>query len=46
VSTAAVNRLGDLGLTTDEEKAIVAYLETLTDTRVVKKPGPYVKAKR
>jgi cytochrome c peroxidase len=40
-SAPGANLLGDLGLTRAEEKAIVAYLKTLTDTQVVKKPKPY-----
>ncbi|GLI33911.1 cytochrome-c peroxidase [Desulforhabdus amnigena] len=34
-------RFGDLGLTLDEEAAIVAYLKTLTDTYTPKAPKPY-----
>jgi cytochrome c peroxidase len=37
--------LGNLGLTESEERAIVVYLQTLTDTQVVKKPRPYVPGK-
>jgi len=33
--------VGDLGLTEDEEAALVAYLKTLTDTEIVKAPKPY-----
>jgi cytochrome c peroxidase len=33
--------VGDLGLTSEEEAALVAYLKTLTDTEVVKAPKPY-----
>ena len=32
-----VDELGDLGLTSDEEDAIVAFLETLSDSYKVKK---------
>ncbi|MGB7994579.1 MAG: hypothetical protein WCF45_00510, partial [Photobacterium halotolerans] len=32
---------GDLGLTTHEEAALVAYLKTLTDTTTVEPPKPY-----
>jgi cytochrome c peroxidase len=38
-STGPFVLLGNLGLTPAEEKAIVSYLETLTDTQEVKKPG-------
>jgi cytochrome c peroxidase len=38
-STGPFTLLGNLGLTPAEEKAIVSYLETLTDTAHVKKPG-------
>jgi cytochrome c peroxidase len=34
--------VGDLGLTAQEEAALVAYLKTLTDTAVVKAPRPYI----
>jgi cytochrome c peroxidase len=37
------NGLGDLGLTSEEEDAIVAYLKTLTDKYTVKQPKPYEK---
>lgn len=33
--------VGDLGLTSQEEAALVAYLKTLTDTEVVQAPLPY-----
>jgi cytochrome c peroxidase len=33
--------VGDLGLTAEDEAAIVAYLKTLTDTKTVKAPPPY-----
>lgn len=33
--------VGDLGLTADEEAALVAYLKTLMDTEVVRKPKPF-----
>lgn len=33
--------VGDLGLTTQEEAALVSYLKTLTDTEVVDRPRPY-----
>ena len=33
--------VGDLGLTQQEEAALVAYLKTLTDTAVVEAPKPY-----
>ena len=33
--------VGDLGLTAQQEAALVAYLKTLTDTTVVKAPKPY-----
>ena len=33
--------VGDLGLTTQEEAALVAYLKTLTDTTVAQAPEPY-----
>ena len=35
------NAFGNLGLTTEEEEAIVAYLETLDDTSTVQPPKPY-----
>ncbi|AOY59974.1 cytochrome-c peroxidase [Desulfococcus multivorans] len=34
-------RFGDLGLTLEEEAAIVAYLKTFTDTHTAKAPKPY-----
>ena len=37
--------VGDLGLTEDEEAALVAYLKTLTDTEIVQAPKPYKKPK-
>jgi cytochrome c peroxidase len=37
---------GSLGLTPDEEAALVAYMETLTDTKTPKKPTPYKPTKR
>jgi cytochrome c peroxidase len=37
---------GRLGLTPDEEAALVAYMETLTDTKTPKKPNPYKPTKR
>lgn len=33
--------VGDLGLTGEEEAALVSYLKTLTDTAVVRAPAPY-----
>ena len=33
--------VGDLGLTADEEAALVAYLKTLTDSAVVQAPLPF-----
>ena len=33
--------VGDLGLTAEEEAAIVAYLKTFTDTHTPKQPKPY-----
>jgi cytochrome c peroxidase len=33
--------VGNLGLTAEDEAAIVAYLKTLTDTETVKPPKPY-----
>jgi cytochrome c peroxidase len=42
---SAFGLLGNLGLSTNEEDAIVAYLQTLTDTQEVKKPRPYVPGK-
>jgi cytochrome c peroxidase len=33
--------LGNLGLTADEEAALVAYMKTLTDTETPKQPAPY-----
>jgi cytochrome c peroxidase len=33
--------VGDLGLTAQQEAALVAYLKTLTDTTVVKAPQPF-----
>jgi cytochrome c peroxidase len=33
--------LGNLGLTSEEEAAIVAYLKTLTDTQTPSQPKPY-----
>ena len=33
--------VGDLGLTVQEEAALVAYLKTLTDSTVVQAPGPF-----
>jgi cytochrome c peroxidase len=36
-----INLLGNLGLTADQEAAIVAYLKTLTDTKTPAKPKPY-----
>jgi cytochrome c peroxidase len=32
-----IDELGDLGLTSDEEDSIVAFLETLSDSNKVKK---------
>lgn len=37
--------VGDLGLSAEEEAALVAYLRTLSDTNRVRKPAPYRKAK-
>lgn len=36
--------IGNLGLTSDEEAAIVAYLKTLSDTSIVQSPKPYKSA--
>jgi len=33
--------VGDLGLTAQEEAALVAYMKTFTDTALVKKPHPF-----
>ena len=33
--------IGDIGLTLEEEKAIVAYMKTLTDIPTAKKPRPF-----
>jgi hypothetical protein len=33
--------VGDLGLSPQQEAALVAYLKTLTDTTVVHAPTPY-----
>jgi cytochrome c peroxidase len=38
--------LGNLGLTADEEAALVAYVKTLTDTVTPKPPQPYKPTKR
>jgi cytochrome c peroxidase len=38
--------VGNLGLTTEQEAAIVAYLKTLTDTTPIKAPPPYNSAKQ
>jgi cytochrome c peroxidase len=38
---SALGLLGNLGLTSAEEAAIVAFLKTLTDTVNVKQPQPY-----
>ena len=40
-----IGLLGNLGLTADEEAAIVAYLKTLTDTVTPKQPQPYQASK-
>ena len=41
LQASGVGLLGNLGLTTAEEKAIVAYLETLSDTKTVQAPKPF-----
>jgi len=41
LQASGVGLLGNLGLTTAEERAIVAYLETLSDTRTIKPPKGY-----
>ncbi|MEY2931536.1 MAG: hypothetical protein RL033_2285, partial [Pseudomonadota bacterium] len=33
--------VGDLGLSAQEEAALVSYLKTLTDTEIVDRPRPY-----
>ena len=33
--------IGDMGMSLEEEAALVAYLKTLTDTKTVKPPKPY-----
>lgn len=38
LQSSAFGLLGNLGLTPDQEAALVVYLKTLTDTNVVKKP--------
>jgi hypothetical protein len=38
------DELGNFGLSAKEEKAIVAFLRTLSDTRVVLPPAPYAAA--
>jgi cytochrome c peroxidase len=43
LQASGVGLLGNLGLTAAEEKAIVAFLETLSDTRTVKPPKDYKK---
>ena len=43
MQASGVGLLGNLGLTPAEEKAIVAFLETLSDTRTVKPPKNYKK---
>lgn len=45
LAASAFGLFGNLGLTPAEEHAIVVYLQTLTDTQVVKKPRPYVPGK-
>ena len=35
------NFVGNIGLTTDEEAALVAYLKTLTDVTTAKEPKPF-----
>jgi cytochrome c peroxidase len=40
---SAVGLLGNLGLTANEETAIVRYLETLSDTQTVAPPKPFKK---
>jgi len=37
----AINLFGNIGLTFEEEKALVAYLETLDDTSTTEPPKPY-----
>jgi len=36
-----IGLLGDLGLTADEEAALVAFLKTLSDTETVQEPKPF-----
>jgi cytochrome c peroxidase len=43
---AAGARFGDLQLTLEEEAAIVAYMNTLTDTHTAKAPPPYKTPKK
>jgi hypothetical protein len=43
LQASSVGLLGNLGLTPAEEKAIVAFLETLSDTRSVEPPTPFEK---
>jgi hypothetical protein len=38
--------VGNLGLTKEEEAAIVAYLKTLTDLHTPQAPPPYKKPRR
>jgi cytochrome c peroxidase len=38
------DELGNFGLSVKEEKAIVAFMRTLSDTRVVLPPAPYAAA--
>ncbi|WP_299018575.1 cytochrome c peroxidase [uncultured Photobacterium sp.] len=39
--TSALGFIGNLGLTHEDEAAIVAYLKTLSDTSIVTQPKPY-----
>ncbi|WP_064604589.1 cytochrome-c peroxidase [Photobacterium sp. J15] len=39
--TSALGFIGNLGLTPEDEAAIVAYLKTLSDTTIVQAPKPY-----
>jgi cytochrome c peroxidase len=46
-ATVLGNRtIGNMGMTAEQEAAIVAYLKTLTDTETVKAPPPYKAAKK
>ncbi|SFM70245.1 hypothetical protein SAMN05421863_104528, partial [Nitrosomonas communis] len=37
--------LGNLGLTSEEEDAIVAYMKTFSDTEIPAKPKPFTPAR-